>query len=89
MVEKTNPGEHTILSSPCHTPDERAGIFDLALAGTLRSTLRILMNAPSAAALSRRRPCLGKLAELRPFLPEYLASAVLHLYYSSRCHVPP
>ena len=78
--------ERTILSSPCHTPDERAGIFDLALAGTLRSTLRILVNAPSAAALSRRRPCLGKLAELRPFLPEYLASAVLRLYYSSHCY---
>jgi len=78
--------ERTILSSPCHTPDERAGIFDLALAGTLRSTLRILVNAPSAAALSRRRPCLGKLAELRPFLPEYLASAVLRLYYSRHYH---
>ena len=79
--------EHTILSSPCRTPDERAGIFGLALAGTLRSTLRILVNAPSAAALSRRRPCLGKLAEQRPFLPEYLASVVLRLYYSSHRHL--
>ena len=43
-------------------------------------TVEALVNAPSAAALSRRRPCLGKLTELRPFLPEYLASVVLHLY---------